>query len=287
MGKKSKVTSKKPKVTSKKPTVILGKTNIKTEINKIVEKRRADIKKFLLINEFNKAEKGSSAKNNATQFGIGLFWVMLAFITLGLFGLLIYGLINLKKYRLWVAFVEIMFAGVYIITAYSIHDKVFGGTVTNLSVLLALIPLILARGLMVSYPTMSKPFDNTIGYFWLSTFYTKQFEVMNSFKSRLFPSGMLAEFDNKIPFGWLLTTFDVENVEKSVDQLRKTQDTLPGSIVTDFYINETSDIDEVKSKLKELVEMKRLIGHCCGIFIASALGLAFSIAQAVPLKIIL
>jgi hypothetical protein len=299
MGKKKTDNVNRPAVRPK-----LNKLDVKTKIKKIVEKRRAEIGKIIARDRDSRVTTRSgssttSGNNSSSSKPYNLiWWIVLGAITIFsiicFFGLFIYGLITERKSFLLIGFFELMFAGIYVIVTYFIHDKVFGGTlndkvfgdnVKNTSVLLALIPLVLARGLMISYPTLSKPFDNTIGYFWLSTFYTKQFEVMNSFESRLFPSDMLAEFDNKIPFGWLLTTFDLEHVEQSIDQLKKQQSTVPGSIVTDFYINEALDIDDVKYRLRELVEMKRVIGHCSAIFIACAFGLAFSIAQAVPLEV--
>jgi hypothetical protein len=268
-------------------TVKLNKTNIKTEINKIVEKRRADIKKFLLLNELNKADKESVGSNQATKLDSGLGRVKTVFIFLSLlitsFGLLTFGLIKSRKSSLWTAILNITFLIMYAALTYSVHSKVFGGTVKNVSVLFAIIPLFFAIGLIIFYPTISKPFENTIGYVWLSTFWTKSFEVMENFQSRLFPIEMLNEFENRMPYNWLLTTFDLENLEKSITQLKGEQSTAPGSIITDFYIRQMNDAENIifKNELKSLVEMKRIIGRCSGIYIASAIGLAFSIAQAV------
>lgn len=257
-------------------SVTLNKANVEREIQKLVEQRRAEIKKFLLQNEFDKALNGSIMKSDTSKFGFGILFFIALVIIFGIFGTL---LISVRKLPGWRAFMEIMALGSYIGSTYSVHKTVFGGAIKAVSILLALLPVFLARGLVFFYPTISKPFENTIGYFWLGTFQSKDFEVMNNFDSRLFPSEMLKEFDSETPFDWLLTTFDVETVEKSIRQLKGEPTTVPGSIITDFYIKQEADVE---SKLTNLVEMKRVIGQFFIIFIASAIGLAGSVAQAVP-----
>lgn len=255
--------------------VTLNKANIEMEIKKIVQQRRDEIKKFLLQNEFDKALNGSIAKSETYKFGFGILFFIVLVIIFGIFGTL---LISVRRLPWWRAFVEMAALGSYIGSTYSIHRTIFGGAIKAVTILIALVPVFFARGLVVFYPTISKPLENTIGYFWLSTFQSKDFEVMNNFDSRIFPSEMLKEFNSETSFNWLLTTFDVENVKQSINQLKGEPTTAPGSIVTDFYIKQEADVE---SKLKNLVEMKRVIGQFFIVFIASAIGCAGSVAQAV------
>jgi hypothetical protein len=169
--------------------------------------------------------------------------------------------------------------------------------------------------LLYVYPSISHPFDNTIGYFILNLinsvigsifnthvvsndksgkiFYEttpgiKQFEVMSKFESRMFPKDVLDKFKNEMSFNWLLTTIDKEDVDKFVDQLKNKDGDIEKSIITDFYMNVSGDdeINDAKEQLKYLTGLKRAFGRCACIIISTAIGVGLSIFAAVPSSLV-
>ena len=196
-----------------------------------------------------------------------------------------------------------------------IHKNLFEGYLYEFCGLISFAPIIVMSILLYIYPSISHPFDNTIGYFILnlinsvigSIFNTKlvgndesgnpvyetksgikQFEVMSKFESRMFPKDVLEKFKNEMSFNWLLTTVDKEDVDKFVDELKNKDGDIEKSIITDFYMNVSGDdqINNAKEQLKYLTGLKRAFGRGICIIISIAIGVGLSIFTAVPSSLV-
>ena len=271
----------------------MNKADIKKEISKIINKRRADINRILstpgaLASKNSKSEDLVIGQSTwwAIVIGIWIGYGLAAFVILLLLCYILYKSYKspfIVKSMIWTALLVS-----YSVSVFYIHDNVFDGYTNNFNMLLSFIPIAITMLLLFIYPNISKPLDNTIGYFCVTRApFVEGLDVMKQFKSRLFPKeDMLDGLGNEISFNWLLTTFDVKHIQECVNQLKKGQIVTDGSILTDFYIIDNT-IESVAEKITDLVEMKRTFGRGASLLIASAFGLAGSIVYSVPLKITL
>ena len=154
--------------------------------------------------------------------------------------------------------------------------------------------VIVVVGLLFAVPRLILVFENTIGYGWLSVVKKSELtDTMNTLKSSLFQK---PEFSGLVmPFGWLITTFNVNNFDEVINQIpirplvaEKLDRDIPVAKkldgvkelygggeekeeeeqVIDFYLPKDADFEDFKAKIKKLVEMKRKIGHFAWIYMA-------------------
>lgn len=120
-------------------------------------------------------------------------------------------------------------------------------------------------------PRLINVFANTVGYFIISTFKISKFtQVMSAFKSKLFPNS--SEYGFNIPFNWLITTFNTNNIEDAIGtkekegQISRSRET---DTRFDFYIDIKDDSKcAFINDLKNLVETKEQIGHFVWLYLA-------------------
>lgn len=273
----------------------LNEVKIKKEIDKIIQKRRDDIKRILSTQKDISGKAGDKIlKTAGLSYSSWLAIYIAIWIGYGLAAVILLTIlcyILYKSYKSSFGFrsmIWITLLASYAVSVFYIHDRVFDGYTNNFSMLLSFIPIVITTLLMFIYPNITSPLDNTVGYFCLTRApFVEGLDVMKRFKSRLFPKeDMLDELGNVISFDWLLTTFDENYIELGVNQLRKKDQELnvtDGSILTDFYIDEPTD-DDV-SGIKNLVKLKRTFGRGASLLIAATIGLAGSMVYSVPLKI--
>jgi hypothetical protein len=271
--------------------VKMNEARIRKEIDKIIKKRRDDIKR-VLSTPGAVADKNSKSKNAlgystwlAIYIGIWIGYGLAAVILLTLLCYILY-----KSYKSSFGFRSVIWIALlasYAASVFYIHDRVFDGYTNAFNMSLSFIPIVITILLMLLYPNISRPLDNTIGYFCLTRApFVEGLDVMKRFKSRLFPKeDMLDELGNIISFDWLLTTFDEKYINSCLDQLESGREIniADGSILTDFYIDKPTD-DDVNG-IKNLVELKRTFGRGASLLIAATIGLAGSMVYSVPLKI--
>jgi hypothetical protein len=225
------------------------------------------------------------------------------FVTLAVLLVLAGGMLllfNSKKYILLLPIVFMILIGVVV---RFIHNSLFDGYLYGFSGLISLIPIVIAFIVLYVYPTLSSPFDNTIGYYCMSLYNSlfsasksdggiklgiEQLDVMDNFDSRMFPKDMLGNFDNKISFDWLLTTIEKEDVDQFLKQFKVKDENLDieKPIITDFYMKmpeSEEKMNEIKDKLVYLTGLKRVLGGGACVIIATAIGVGMSIFSAVPL----
>ena len=272
----------------------MNSADIKKEIAKIINKRRDDINKILSM-------QGTLASKNSDNFvgatfdkktwwviviGIWVSYVLAAFVILLLLCYILYKSYSspfIVKSMIWTALLVS-----YSVSVFYVHDNVFDGYTNNFNMSLSFIPIAITMLLLFKYPNISKPLDNTIGYFCVTRApFVEGRDVLKQFKSRLFPKDMLVGLGNEISFDWLITTFDVKHIPECVNRLKKDHEfnLADGSILTDFYIDAVDD--KLVDGIKHLVELKRTFGRGASLLIASVFGLAGSIVYSVPLKITL
>lgn len=143
--------------------------------------------------------------------------------------------------------------------------------------------------LLFAVPQLILVFENTVGYGWLSFVKKSSLtDTMNTLKSSLFQK---PEFSGLVmPFGWLITTFNVNNFNEVINQIPRRplvaanpdvaeklgvkelygggEEKKEEEQVIDFYLPNEINIDDFKAKIKKLVEMKRKIGHFAWIYMA-------------------
>jgi hypothetical protein len=274
----------------------LNEADIRKEIAKIIKKRNDDIKRFVSMpNDVSGTLSAENLKKKGLSYSrwiaihIGI-WIGYGLAAVTLLILICYILYKTYKSSFRLRFMTwFMLLVSYSISVFYIHDTVFDGYTNIFNMLLSFVPIAITLLLFLRYPNITKPLDNTIGYFCVTRApFIEGFDVMKRFKSRLFPKeGMLDETNSEISFNWLLTTFDEKYIDSCLDQLKGGREinTANGSIVTDFYIDEptSDDID----KIRTLVNLKKTFGRGASLLIASAFGLAGSMVYSVPLTITL
>lgn len=272
----------------------LNEVKIKKEIDKIIQKRRDDIKRILSTQKDISGKSGDKIlKTAGLSYSSWLAIYIAIWIGYGLAAVIFLTLlcyILYKSYKSSFGFRSMIWITLlvsYAVSVFYIHDRVFDGYTNNFSMLLSFIPIVITTLLMFIYPNISRPLDNTVGYFCLTRApFVEGLDVMKRFKSRLFPKeDMLDELGNVISFDWLLTTFDEKYIDSCLDQLESDREIniADGSILTDFYIDKSTD-DDVNG-IKNLVELKRTFGRGASLLIAATIGLAGSMVYSVPLKI--
>ena len=265
----------------------MNKVDIKKEVNRIIKKRQDDISRIL-----STVVTGKNSKANAESLdyltwigiciGIWTGYGLAAFSTLFVLGYILYKSYKSTSVVMLMSCVALLAS--YMVIVFYIHDIVFDGHTNTFNMSISLIPIAITMLLLFIYPNISRPLDNTIGYFCVTRApFVEGLDVMKQFKSRLFPKeDMLDELGNELSFNWLLTTFDVKHIQECVNQLKNDRIVTDGSILTDFYID--NQIEGVAEKITELVEMKRTFGRGASLLIASAFGLAGSIVYSIPAK---
>jgi hypothetical protein len=133
--------------------------------------------------------------------------------------------------------------------------------------------VIVVFALLFAVPQLILVFENTVGYWWLSVAKRSSLtDTMNTLKSNLFQK---PEFNGLvIPFNWLITTFNVDNFEDTINQIPKGPFVSEKSGVSeksdfiDFYLPKEADFEVFKNNLKKLIEIKRKVGHFAWIYMA-------------------
>jgi hypothetical protein len=157
----------------------------------------------------------------------------------------------------------------------------------------SLAPVLVTLLLLRSYPELTSPIDNTLGYWMTKDGPNKGAHPMSYFESTIFPKSTLKQFgeDVRIPFDWLLTTFDLNNIESILDKLKSKADisTLSSQtgIVPDFYLNiekGTPDYESFKASLIDMIKAKHSVGHMVVTLIACAAGVAMSLGISMSTK---
>jgi hypothetical protein len=136
-------------------------------------------------------------------------------------------------------------------------------------------------------PSLVEIFENTIGYSVLCIpFLYNMKKVASVFKSKHFTS---SEFD--IPYGFLLTTFDLPSFNDLFDKLRDEGRKMKGQgqnnnanaktdgIETDFYLDFSEDISErmARYNLLKMVLAKNNIGHMTWALLGSFISVMLTI----------
>jgi hypothetical protein len=275
----------------------MNEADIKKEIAKIIDKRSDDINRILATPGAIAGKNSSNSTLKKTGFDEPTWWAIYVGIWIG-YGLAAFIILLLICYILYKSYkssfvvksiIWIMLLVSYSASVFYVHDTVFDGYTNNFNMSLSFIPIAITLLLLFIYPNITKPLDNTVGYFCVTRApFVEGLDVMKKFKSRLFPKeNMLDGLGNEISFDWLITTFDSKHIESCLNQMKKDQEfnVTNGSILTDFYIDTPSD--ELIDGIKHLVELKRTFGRGAGLLIAATIGLAGSMVYSVPLKITL
>ena len=170
------------------------------------------------------------------------------------------------------------------------------------SAISCIVPVGLTFLLLFFVPGLTLPFDNTIGYFVVKYFKKPISDPMSKFESSMFTKDALKKFgeDVKVPFDWLLTTFnftrkaDLKEGLKSIsrDSLSpKWSESVGSGTILDFYINintkDEVEYDKFVVDLWSMIETKHSTGHFLMIFMACVAGLAMSLGivlNITPLK---
>lgn len=218
---------------------------------------------------------------------------------------ILHGVLNLSNttntifqysYRLF------LFTIVYAAIAVLLHVQLLSMSLSTqnvsrlLTALSSLVPVMAVLLLLRTYPEMTSPIDNTLGYYMTKSSSAgsgSSDDPMYHFKSTLFPDSTLKQFgDNiRIPFDWLVTTFELNNIESILNKLKSKADistlsSQPG-IVPDFYVNldkGTPEYDLFKERLINLIKAKHSFGHFIVTVIACGAGLAMSLGISMSAK---
>lgn len=266
------------------------------EIDRIITLRNTEIRNVLNGNKGIMKNKRGPLDIRSTFMKITIAFIPLLFV--GAIYIL-HGVLNLGNttntilqysYRLF------LFSILYGAVAVLLHAQLLSVTLSTqnvsrlLTALSSLVPVIATLLLLRTYPSITSPIDNTLGYYM-----TKGGGInpMTSFQSTIFPDSALKQFgeDVKISFDWLLTTFELNNIESILDKLKSKADlsTLSSQtgIVPDFYLNlekGTPEYDSFKERLIELIKAKHSFGHMLVTVIACAAGLAMSLGISMTAK---
>lgn len=264
------------------------------EIDRIITLRNTEIRNVLNGTPRIGSNKKGMMNTNSTL--IKSLIISIPFLFVGVIYIL-HGVLNLGNttntilqysYRLF------LFSLLYGAIAVMLHAQLLSVTLSTqnvsrlLTALSGLAPVISVLLLLRKYPGMTSPIDNTIGYYM-----TKGGGInpMTHFQSTIFPDSALKQFgeDVKISFDWLLTTFELNNIDSILDKLKSKADisTLSSQtgIVPDFYVNldkGTPEYDSFKEQLIELIKAKHSFGHfivtviACGAGFAMSLGISMS-----------
>ena len=191
-----------------------------------------------------------------------------------------------------------LFIVIYSVVVVFIHSLALDTSFTKNNIgrlsisLSSLIPVIVTMIILRTAPELTSPIDNTMGYY--VTRRDKYFEsTMYSFKSTIFPPVALRKLGEnvRIPFDWLITTLDLNNIESILEKLQSKVDmnklSLQTGIVPDFYIDlDKNSIDYTlfKNRLITLIKAKHEIGHFIVTLFACAAGVAMSLGIALTVK---
>jgi hypothetical protein len=129
---------------------------------------------------------------------------------------------------------------------------------------------------LFAVPQFNLVFENTVGYGWLSFVKSSLLtDTMNTLKSNLFQKNPFSGL--VIPFNWLITTFNVDNFEDTINQIPKgpfvseksgDNPVSEKSDYIDFYLPEEADFEVFKKNLLKMVKTKRKVGHFVWIYMA-------------------
>jgi hypothetical protein len=190
----------------------------------------------------------------------------------------------------------VLFSIIYGAIAIGLHALLLSLTVDKHNVVTALsslVPVIATLLLLRSYPEMTAPIDNTLGYSITKATTSSDNNPMSKFGSTLFPIETLNKLGEnvRIPFDWLLTTFELNNIESILEKLKSKVDVsnLPSQsgIVPDFYIDlnkGTTEYDVFKKQLIDMIKAKHSAGHLIVTLIACTAGIAMSLAISMNAK---
>jgi hypothetical protein len=190
----------------------------------------------------------------------------------------------------------VLFSIIYGAIAIGLHALLLSLTIDKNNVVTALsslVPVIATLLLLRSYPEMTAPIDNTLGYSITNATTFSHKNPMSKFGSTLFPVETLNKLGEnvRIPFDWLLTTFELNNIESILEKLKSKADvsTLPSQsgIVPDFYIDlnkGTEEYDVFKKQLIDMIKAKHSVGHMVVTLIACTAGIAMSLAISMNAK---
>jgi hypothetical protein len=173
-----------------------------------------------------------------------------------------------------------------------------GNTNKLLGSITCVVPVMLTFLILYFFPGLTSPFDNTLGYFIAK--HTAKGDPMSKFKSSMFTENTLKALGDgvKIPFDWLLTTFNPTNK----DEFKKALDSIPNKpvdietaiasagsgAITDFYIGiperDGEDYSDFTKNLWSMIETKRSVGHLVTTVMACVAGLAMSIGISLNIK---
>ncbi len=266
------------------------------EIDRIITLRNTEIRNVLKGNPGIMANKRGPLDVKST-----FMKTVIAFIPLLFVGAIyiVHGVLKLGNttdttlqysYRLF------LFSLLYGVIVVLLHAQLLSMSLSNQNVsrlstaLSSLMPVMVTLLLLRTYPELTSPIDNTLGYWMTKGGGTNP---MTHFQSTIFPESTLKQFgeDVKISFDWLLTTFDMNNIESILDKLKSKADisTLSSQtgIVPDFYVNldkGTPEYDSFKERLIGLIKAKHSVGHMIVTVIACAAGLAMSLGISMSAK---
>ena len=157
----------------------------------------------------------------------------------------------------------------------------------------SLAPVLATLLLLRSYPEITAPIDNTLGYYLTKATTSSDKNPMSKFGSTLFPVETLNKLGENviIPFDWLITTFELNNIESILEKLQSKVDvstlSSKSGIVPDFYIDlnkGTPEYEEFKKQLTDMIKAKHSVGHLMVTLIACTAGIAMSLAISMSAK---
>jgi len=267
------------------------------EIDKIITLRNTEIRNVLNGRNRIMSKKDPVDRRSLLVKAIANVMPFLFFIAI----YILHGVLNLGNttntffqysYRLFLF--SILYVAIVVLIHTQLLNMSFSAKNVNrlLTALSSLAPVMATLLLLRVYPELTSPIDNTLGY-WMTKSGNKGIDPMTHFQSTIFPDSALKQFgeDVKISFDWLLTTFNMNNIESILDKLKSKADisTLSSQtgIVPDFYVNldkGTPEYDSFKERLIELIKAKHSVGHMVVTTIACAAGLAMSLGISMSAK---
>lgn len=275
------------------------------KIDGIIELRNKEIRNVLSgkSNQDVISSKGKNVIQNAMSTTIKVLFILISIILfIGMY--VLHGILKISdttnsmfkySFKLFLFLIPCSAIAVLLhmqLLNMAVSTKNLGRASTALS---GLAPVIATLLILRSYPEITAPIDNTIGYFITKATTSANDNPMTSFDSAIFPKDALKKFGDNviIPFDWLLTTFDLNRArtDSILDSLEKTTDikshVTKTGIVPDFYVNLSKDTDEYlkfKSNLFDMIESKHSVGHFIVTMFSFIAGISMSLGMAIRAK---
>jgi len=171
--------------------------------------------------------------------------------------------------------------GIYMGFVFYMHKLAFQNVnVENIAY--SIIPIVVLKILLWQFPSISTPFDNTLGVFY-NRYFGPTSRLLENIKYEPLegkPFDKISFPFGKIPLDWLinsLSQYHIDNIDNFLEKEpigKQTSDT--DTTIGNIYIQTTVDSDnydvygysDVKADLNELTKWKRYIGHMTYDYIA-------------------